>query len=143
LLFLVPFEIVGVLLLGALLLVLVEPWRVTRWRIERDSIRWRSAWFGCGWWRSYRIVAPVRLELRLDRRMAQGSTAGPFGYRNLPYQLAVVDPAGATVCRIKRLSEGEARWLADGIHRARPSWFAAGARGGGSLTRSPPAAGES
>jgi len=124
-LFLIPFELIGLVLLVGLVFAILEPFRRTTWQFQRGMIIRRMSWFGLGKsWRS-----PVEqldsIQLRCgDRSEIQSKKlAKPYfkldqnQSHEAPYRLAFVNTAGEDVCEIENLTEGEARWMADVVYR--------------------------
>jgi len=62
--FLIPFELIGLLLILAFIGVLLEPFRLTRWIFQRAAVIHRTTYFGIGRGRQYEISELDRLELR-------------------------------------------------------------------------------
>jgi hypothetical protein len=75
------------------------------------------------------VVDVDRIELRanegarhkkLGRQTIDGTTLGDASGQ---FALSIVDNHSAEICSIPSLTEGEARWIADVLHRERPMWF--------------------
>ncbi len=123
LLFLIPFELIGLAMLGGLVLTLLEPFRVTRWRIARDAIVWRRTWLGLGQRKSWPVTQLSRLELQPDsdsKKLVQ-STAGSPDPEN--FRLVLIDREQHEICRIADLSQGEVRWMGQHILQTFGPWF--------------------
>lgn len=128
-LFLIPFEVLGFLMFGGLLLALIDPFRRTTWTIEERAISYRQKWFGQGRHKTYEIDRLQRLELQSRddasngkfsvTQMAPSSTP----HNDTPFVLMFIDTENRVACEIAQLTEGEARWMADVVLRERPSWF--------------------
>lgn len=124
---LVVFGSIGLLLAVALVVALLEPLRVTRWEFGRDEVRQRVRWLGLGpTWR-YSAEAVDRIELAVDVEARPGKPPDGQGFdavhesQNPLYTLRLMAGQQA-VCAVPRLSEGEARWMADVLRQERPEW---------------------
>jgi hypothetical protein len=142
-LFLIPFEIIGLVIFVALLFALLEPVRRSRWIFHRNAIYRRTTWLGIGRSTRYDVKELDRLELRKcdplgdlqdledpteivqarfeAAKQAKQGVSQPTG---VTFNLALVDPADEDVCEIEGLSLAEACWIADVILRERRGWFA-------------------
>lgn len=63
-LFLIPFELIGLMIIGGLIAMLLEPVRRSRWILYRNAIAYRVAWLGIGRTWRYEITELDCLELR-------------------------------------------------------------------------------
>ncbi len=120
--FLIPFEVIGLLIIGALIGVLVEPLHRTAWIFGADDIRLRQRWIAAGWSRRWPADRLERLELH---RVATNKNRGSLTTANETYyhQLLFVAADNEELCSIKRLTEGEARWIGGLLLRERSAWF--------------------
>jgi len=127
---LIPFEVVGAVMLFGVLLIIVEPARVWTRRFSRDEILDRLAWFGVIRFQKRHPIAGVdRIEVRrvpyevakFPKRLPLASLWAPPGCAT--YDVVPVDPAGKEICRIEGLTFGEACWMADTVLRTRGDWF--------------------
>ncbi|MGD9647615.1 MAG: hypothetical protein AB7U73_18015 [Pirellulales bacterium] len=129
LLFLIPFELVGLLMMVVLAIAIAEPLRSITWRFTPTDLKCELQWRELGRRWSYAIKGLSRIEL--DRKTdAKRKLSDHFKQPNLvftndecPYRLSFVDRDNAEVCEIAGLSEGEARWIADQVMRHRREWF--------------------
>jgi hypothetical protein len=126
--FLIPFEVIGLCILAAFLFQLFEPFRRTRWSFDRQSIVCRSTWFGLGPRWVYPVKPLSRLELQQVARSKSPSRSKSSDLADLVNEganrsLVFIDGENTEFCSIKRLTEGEARWIGDFILRERPFWF--------------------
>jgi hypothetical protein len=130
LVFLIPFEVFGLIMFGVLVAALLEPVHRTVWTFMRQGIEHRSAWLGIGPRWTWEVMSLDRIELRRDakglRRASSGraqsaATVGERFGRN--YRLSFVDRSNAELCSINGLTEGEARWIGDVVLRQRAAWF--------------------
>jgi len=123
-LFLIPFEIIGLILFVGWLLVIVEPVRKRHWRFSNSSIVWRMTWLGLGPWKTYHIDRIDRLEVRRIKPTAATTPNGasPDSARvskgPVTYHLVCVDSYGQPAAEVKGLTFGEACWMADSLLRA-------------------------
>lgn len=125
-LFLIPFEVIGLIVLAGLLLVILEPVRRTSWKIGRWNIVCRLTWFGIGpaWDYSIERLARIQLNKKEPPRKKYGKPATvPWKSADATYRLSFVDKSNREVCSIDSLTEGEAHWMADIIRRERLTWF--------------------
>jgi hypothetical protein len=151
-LFLIPFELIGLVIILGLVAALLEPFRRTWWILKRNAVGYRNSYFGIGWTKTYEISELDRLELRKDdddddspdeastddesarfkrrgkrmkkKRGRKETVQVGDGSTNAPqFDLALVDRQGRDVCEIGGLSLGEACWMADVILRERSGWF--------------------
>jgi hypothetical protein len=125
--FLIPFELLGLAMLWALALTILEPWRWTSWKFGREQVVRQTLWPFYRRTRSWIIPRLDRLELRRqnpnDRRHQRlsGAIADPTGHAS--FTLAFVSSDNIDVCDIGNLTEGEARWMARIILERCPDWF--------------------
>lgn len=122
--FLIPFEVIGLLMFAALVVVLAEPFRQTWLRCERDRVVVESRWPFFRRRREWDVPPLDRLELRHAREQEGGKipTVQSFG-SDRDYRLVFVTRENSDLCSIDTLTSGEARWLAGHLHRDRPEWF--------------------
>ncbi|MBL8826149.1 MAG: hypothetical protein JNM18_04135 [Planctomycetaceae bacterium] len=132
LLFMIPFVVIGLLMMAGLLFCLLEPGRLSRWSIGRNEVQFQLTWFGIGPRRSFAILPGSRLVIeRLD-----DAASGAFklrswiyvyhlGQNELPvrYRLVIAGADATETCAIEALSLGEAEWLASLIYHERGEWF--------------------
>jgi len=129
-LFLIPFEIVGLIMFVGLLMALLEPFRKTTWSFTRSTIETRLSWFGLGPKRSHNITLLDRIELRRGdeekkkRRSSMRVRSNMHATDEDPYSLVFFETDEFELSRIDGLTEGEARWIADVLLRERSLWFA-------------------
>jgi hypothetical protein len=126
--FLIPFEVIGLAFFAALMIGLLEPFRVTTWRFEQATIARRNRWPLFSRTRAWTVLTLDRLELR-----GQSDAAEPgferFSKKNMgksnetPFTLAFVTRENIDLCEIPELTEGEARWVARTILDRRANWF--------------------
>ena len=129
-LFLIPFEIVGLLMFIGLLGAIFNPFRTTIWSFTRSSIDSRLSWFGIGRRRSHYVTLLDRVELRKGdadkkkpRRSSMRIKTNMQSADEDPFTLAFIESDDHELCRIDDLTEGEARWIADTLLRERGRWF--------------------
>lgn len=123
--FLVPFEGIGLCMFIGLLATIAEPFRVVRWSFRSHEIEYQWMLFGLGRRRRYAVADVARLDIdQLSRRtgfqkfFAQNAGAP----ETITYRLSVVGRGNVEQCDIAGLTEGEARWIGDSVLRARPDW---------------------
>ena len=127
--FLIPFEVIGLLMFLGFLAALLEPVHRTLWHFTRRGIDHRHCWLGLGPRWTWDVASLDRIELRRD---AKRDRRGPSESRSLAsalrgegrgYRLSLVDSSNAELCSINGLTEGEARWIGDTLLREREVWF--------------------
>lgn len=123
--FLIPFEVIGLGMFAALVLVLAEPFRTTRWLFERYRISRFSKWPMVARSKQWELAGLGRIELR----GAGKEQNRPMSSLNLPspdqgdFKLAFVTGDNRDLCYMDGLSKGEALWIAGVLLREREDWF--------------------
>ncbi len=118
--FLIPFEVIGLVMLATLISTVLEPLRRKTWGFEQDRIVTRTVWSMYRRMRMFNVLGLDRLELR--RSKGDGSE-GQWSAE--PFTLAFVSTINVDLCDIANLTEGEARWMAHIVLARRPKWFKA------------------
>lgn len=130
-LFLIPFEAIGLVMVTALFLVVLEPVHWTTWKFDRDEVALRDSWLGIGRTRRYDAssVAHVRLEIS----DAATAALNPLAIKNFhpttqttasrDCLIRLVDRNNTEIVSLTGLTEGEARWMMSNIERDNPAWF--------------------
>ncbi len=123
-LFLVPFGLVGLVLMLLWIAALFAPAFLNVWSFGGYEISRSTSFFGFGGTRRYPVMSLDRIELYeyAPARPSNGSaadTAGKLG----DFSLSFVTRDGQELVEIKRLTEGEARWMADAVYRNFSMWF--------------------
>jgi hypothetical protein len=118
--FLIPFELIGLVFLAALVMVVLEPVRYSTWHFEPGLITYRYTYFGLGPRWMYPFEALGRVELT---KRNKDSRAKQQPSDETPYGLSLVRPDNTELCAVGGLTQGEARWLADTLMREWPQWF--------------------
>jgi hypothetical protein len=125
-LFLIPFEVVGLLMLVVWLAAIFAPALRLEWTFNRHEILWRFSIFGIGRSRRYPVLSLDRIELHretLDPNRP-GSQELPVGPKARGwYSLSFVTRDKQELLSINRITEGEGRWIADCVYREFPHWF--------------------
>jgi hypothetical protein len=128
--FLIPFEVVGAVMLFGVILIIVEPFRVWTRRFSSGEVLDRLAWFGVIRFQKRHPVGSVdRIDVlrvpyevpKFPKRLPLASLWAPPGCAT--YDVVPIDPTGKEVCRIEGLTFGEACWMADTLLRKRGEWF--------------------
>ncbi len=123
--FLIPFEAIGLVMVAALVLAVLEPFRRTAWRFEHDRITSQTRWPVFRRTRAWEVDELDRLDLRcLSGDPPTSKRLADIAATTLPFALALVATGNVDLCRIENLTEGEARWLARLVLERRPTWFA-------------------
>lgn len=126
LVFLIPFGAVGLVMLLTLVATGIDPLRRTSWRFSDTSIECRVQWLGLGPVRRYELDGLARIELTPDRRdedRGPTSVSTIQGAENATWRLIFVGRDDVELCTMPRLTEGEARWIADTVAHQRGGWF--------------------
>jgi hypothetical protein len=128
--FMIPHEIIGICFCGVWLATLIAPaWRL-RWTFHEREARRRlsvsdedAVVCNIGWCKRYQFRPPLRIALQ--RREKQGESGSLWGLLSHPdgeYTLSFLGEGDKELLAINRLGEGDARWMADVLLRAFPSW---------------------
>lgn len=126
LVFLIPFEAIGLAMLAALLLAVLEPIRTTTWRFDVGSVQQSLTWLGIGRTWTYPVDSLERIELRHNE--SADLPRNPLDVRNAlrtiragsaAFEVGLVGTDATDACSIRDLTEGEARWMADILLRER------------------------
>jgi hypothetical protein len=125
--FLIPFEVIGLVIFGGLVFTMLEPVRRKIWRFDADAIECSWSWLGIGprWTYSTDSLARidlVRAESALKKKFRATSTSTE-GTEGPQFALSLVRGDNTQICAIQPLTEGEARWMADAVMRQWPQWF--------------------
>jgi len=122
--FLLPFELVGLLFLWAWCASLLAPLMGDRWKLTRYELSRHRTLSGIPFHTPrYDIGALTRLKAQRTSNMRQAQsqnsiTLGPSGR----YELLLLDDRGETLARIRKLTEGEARWIAGMMLQQFAAW---------------------
>ena len=122
--FLIPFVVIGLAMIGGVLYNLLEPLHSTVWEIGRSSITRSSSWPFVRFTKEREIDSLDRLEmkaeeggLKANQFLPQAKTSGTH------YALILIDSGNKECCTIDNLTQGECRWIAFRIFAERPKWF--------------------
>jgi hypothetical protein len=123
--FLIPFEVIGLVMFVGLVGALLEPFRRTRWSFAYGGAEKQTTWFGIGPSRSYPVDWLDRIELRIGSqgRFTFRSTDDSDNPAPLAHCLVFIDRENQERFTIDGLTQGEARWIADIILRECQRWF--------------------
>jgi hypothetical protein len=128
--FLIPFEVIGLVMFVGLLAAVFDPVRRNSWTFTRQSIECRWKWLGVGPRWVYEIERLARIEMRRDDPSVKQTVRGALrnsgsggGDMGAAYRLLFIDRANCELCSIDGLTEGEARWIGDTVLRNRDAWF--------------------
>lgn len=128
--FLIPFEVIGMLMFLALAFTVLEPFRRTLWRFDNSGIQCRLSWLGIGRTWRYPFEQLDRIELQRSTQMNNADanqqnmvSSCPWRPNDGRFGLSFVAPGDDEACAINGLTEGEARWIADCIFFERGDWF--------------------
>ncbi len=128
--FLIPHEIIGLCFFGFWLMTLTAPFWCLTWTFgEREATRRlnladaNAVVFDLGWNKRFDVQPHVRIELRRREREKQSGSLWPLlSHPDGEYAFALLGDENKELLRIDRLTEGDARWIADTLLRAFPSW---------------------
>jgi hypothetical protein len=136
--FLIPHGIIGLCIFGIWLAALTAPlWRLTWTFGEREATRRVSisdenaVVYDLGRDKRFDVQPPVRIESR--RREGKEPSGSPWWFLSHPdgeYSVVFIGGEDEELLRIDRLTEGDARWIADVLMCAFPSWQGAAKREG-------------
>lgn len=126
-LFLVPFEIFGLVLLFAWFWIVLSPWIEVRYSIRRREIRkeTRCLFFVRSRAHSLEDCRFMKIDRDFPKKLVETdfnfSRSGPGSHRedSLLYALSFPNTQEEDICKIGELSAGEARWLADVVRKYR------------------------
>jgi hypothetical protein len=127
---LIPHEVVGLVFCALWLVTLTALlWRWT-WTFGEHRITRRlsvsdanAVVFAMGWSKRFRIQPPVRIELRRrEGEKKSGSLAELLSHPDGEYNLSFLGADDKELLALNRLTEGDARWIADVLLCAFPSW---------------------
>lgn len=125
--FLIPFEVIGLVMLAALVFAVLEPVRRKAWQFEPGHVSYQYTWLGLGRRRAYPFESLERIDLGRRRgvlaQFGVKETAQDARESDAPYALTLVQPDNIELCTLDALTEGEARWIADTVMREWPEWF--------------------
>jgi hypothetical protein len=120
--FLLPFEACGLVAFGVLIAVIFAPLHQIRWRFTLDTIERTHTWFGLPLRKRWQVAAPLHLEFTRGIRHSSVNMA-PQSEISGDWSLRFMTPGNRRLCSIRRLTEGEARWIQHTLLHERPSWF--------------------
>ncbi|MFO0945000.1 MAG: hypothetical protein U1D30_03500 [Planctomycetota bacterium] len=125
--FLIPFEVIGLVMFLGLLRTAIDPFVRTVWQFNSDRIVRQIRWPLFSRNRSWEIIGPHRLELRKKNKWSSqdSNNRGMEMTPGASFELAFINDANADICTIDELTEGEARWIAHLLFERRPTWFPA------------------
>lgn len=109
--FLIPFEVIGVVFVGVFLRMVLAPVHRITWRFGRGEVERSTTWGVFTRTKKYGGAEVERLEIRDD---AGGTGRGirAVGRADFPaFRLLVVDRENQEVCSVGGLTEGEAQWI--------------------------------
>jgi hypothetical protein len=128
--FLIPFEAFGLFFCALWLVTLTAPlWRLTWTFGEREVTRRTNisdadaVVFAAGWGKRFGIEPPIRIELRhWEEKKRSRSLWELLSHPDGEYNLCFLNREDKELLSINRLTEGDARWIADILLRVFPSW---------------------
>lgn len=122
--FLVPFVVVGLLLLAFWILVTILPWTVWGHRLGAGEYTYYVRGFGMRIRRRkpFKRLAPLELRKSFSRERRGGSDRGPTEEVER-YHLFIRTAEGVQLAKLGCDSAYEARWLAQQVYRDLGGWF--------------------
>ncbi|MGH7168866.1 MAG: hypothetical protein ACRELG_01125 [Gemmataceae bacterium] len=128
--FLIPFEVVGLVMCAMWLVALTAPLWSLKWTFGEREVTRRlcvsdtdEIVFSFGWSKRFDIHSPVRIALRRpEEKKPSGSLWPLLSHPDGEYTLYFLDQADKELLAINYLTEGDARWIADVLLCAFPSW---------------------
>jgi hypothetical protein len=124
--FMIPFEVLGLLLLYALLTTILAPFYRACWMFQPGQVTHRTSILGCGRTVSHEIYHLGRLELRRTPPVKPSRFLPDTTDEERHYALGMVCPEGGDVAVIDGLTEGEGRWMAAQLLEHFPDWLVRG-----------------
>ncbi len=121
-LFLIPFEVVGLLMIAAWWWVLLEPLWVRTLSIGRDEILLRRSILGLGWTQPMDTELVDRIEVwkrAADATWIRQSQEFPDD----PFSVVFLDGTGRYGLVIRGLTKGESRWIGGTAYVALKRWL--------------------
>jgi hypothetical protein len=125
--FLIPFEVIGLAMFTGLVVSLLEPLRRSVWRFDSQEIESATTWLGVGPHNRYPVGILDRVEVRRSNSekpvMSRCSLGHSGDGSGRSFELALIDQSNTELCTISGLTEGEAQWIAHVLLRERSKWF--------------------
>lgn len=125
--FLIPFEVIGLLMFAGLCLTVLEPFSRRQWRFEQARIIRQISYPLVRRTRAWEVIDLNRLELRnaQEKKQQFEKFSKPTGSGSVEtsFKLAFVTDENVDLCSIGTLTEGEARWMAGVVLQRRRKWF--------------------
>lgn len=123
--FLIPFEVIGLVMFIGLVMTVVEPFRRIVWRLDRQELVHQSRWPLVSYSWSWNLDQLDHLQLRKDDddslRRSRSSLSSGISEENR-YQLTFVSADNVDQATISPLTEGESRWMAGVLLRHHAPW---------------------
>ncbi len=123
--FLIPFEVIGLIMLIALCATIAEPLRRTVWSLDQHELLTESRWplFAFTWRWPLDSLHHLQLQkVRLDESKPARFKVSSGFQEETSYQLTFVSHENTDQCSIQPVTEGEARWMAGVLYRYQPRW---------------------
>jgi hypothetical protein len=115
--FLIPFEVIGLIMIGAWVACLTTPaWREVL-TLDRNEVAFRFSVFGIGRTKQFAALEIVAMDVQ---RRPPKKTTSPSLREDGEWQIVFTDKCKREVMRVKHLTEGEATWMAGNIRRMYP-----------------------
>jgi hypothetical protein len=116
--FLIPFEVVGVVMLLAWLAALTSCWWRHEWVVGTGTITSRFSIFGLGRSRDFDLHQLASVQIRGSGKIKKklGSPRSSAGMADRPFALGLVNDVGDDFLVFDELTEGEARWMHSELH---------------------------
>lgn len=122
LVFLIPFEVIGLVMFCVLLALVLEPAHRETWKFAAHEIEHRHTWFGIGPRWTWSVTGLDRIELGMGGSRLKNLRPSLEDVSSL-YRLRLVDKQQSEVCSVEGLTEGEARWIGQTLLSERANWF--------------------
>lgn len=130
LVFLLPFEAIGLLMILGLVVAVLEPVRRSVWTVSRWAVTYRLTWLGLGPRWTWNVNALDRIEPRLleasEKQSLRNSIRPGLSLSNQQdrfYKLVLIDKNNTEVCTMGNFTEGEACWIRQCMLQERADWF--------------------
>jgi hypothetical protein len=121
--FLIPFEVIGLVIAIAWLGAILAPLMTISWRFGHREISRKVGMLGLGPVRRYQVVPLAHIKLRHRRGRKDAAKTTSLGVLDGQYALLFVTMEDDVLVEIPGLTRGEGRWIGDTALREFPNWF--------------------
>ena len=121
--FLIPFEVIGFVMLFGFVSNLLEPLHTITWSFESNSIHRQSKWPFLNLQKRWEIDSLDRIELRAEDEDRSSNKMTVSFETGSSFKLVCVNQENQEVCTLDELTQGEAKWIAHHFIKYRSNWF--------------------